>query len=76
MNNGMPVFIKIDNYKEVLEIMAVLRTKVVQARNILAKINEVKEQENEEIAAWQSSIEDVEKRIEGIDNILFEPDQL
>ena len=36
---GMPVFIKIERYKEVLEIMEVLRAKISQAKKTLAKIN-------------------------------------
>ena len=73
---GMPVFIKVERYKEVLEIMEVLRTKISQAKKTLAKINELKDKEDQELAAWSNAVNDVEKRVEGIDSGLFEPEQM
>jgi len=38
----MPVFVKIDEYKDVLDVIDLIRNKVDQAKDIMGKINELK----------------------------------
>lgn len=68
--DNVPIFIKIDNYKDVIEILARTREQVGQARHLLSRIGEVKVREDEMIAQWAHEIEDVEHRIEEIDKML------
>ena len=70
----MPVFIKIDEYKEVMEIMKLVRNKLEDAKRILYKINELKNKEDSELAEWNSNINEIEKKIEEIDNSMFSPE--
>lgn len=74
MEKGMPVFIKIDEYKEVIEIMRMIKKKLEDAKSILYKINELKNKEDAEIREWNSNINEIEKKIEEIDNSMFEPE--
>ena len=67
---NFPIFIKIDDYKDVVEILARTREQVGQARQLLARIGEVKAHEDELLAQWAHEIEDVEHRIEEIDKML------
>ena len=73
---GMPVFVRIDEYKDVIEILEVIKNKLDQAKKTLARINELKNQEDSEIALWQNNIADIEKRLELIDNALFESENI
>lgn len=66
-----PIFIKIDQYKNVLDIIEVLKAKVREAKNQLVKIQQLKSQEDSELEEWSSELEEVEKRIEGIDKSLL-----
>ena len=71
---GMPVFVRIEDYKDVLDIVGVLKGKIEEAKKTLAKINELKEKEDSELAEWEAEIGDVEKKIDYIDHVLFEPE--
>lgn len=70
----MPVFIKIEEYKEVIEIMKLIRNKIEDAKRILYKINELKNKEDAEIAEWNSNINEIEGKISEIDNSMFGPE--
>jgi hypothetical protein len=73
---GVPVFVKIDEYKDVIEIMELMRNKIEQAKKILARINELKNQEDTEMTLWQSNIGDIERRLEQIGDALFESENI
>lgn len=73
MDNPLPVYVKIDEYKEVIDIMNLIKKKIEEAKKILDNIYEIKSQEDAEIDEWNSQIEEVERKIEFIDNTLFEP---
>ena len=66
-----PVFIKIDQYKNVLDIIEVLKAKVREAKNQLGKIQQLKNQEDSELEEWSSELMEIEKRIDGIDSSLL-----
>lgn len=69
----MPVFVKIEEYKEVLDIIAIAKEKIQDARSVMEHLTELKEQEDTEIDSWKANIEDIEKKLLHIDNSLFEP---
>lgn len=68
-----PVFVKIEEYKDITDIMTLMREKIHQAKTMLDKIAELKAQEDQELATWAREIEDVETRVQQIDRTLFEP---
>jgi hypothetical protein len=70
---GMPVFIKVEEYKDVLDIIDLLQEKVKEARSVLSKINELKAEEDAELELWNNTLNDVETRLDFIDKSLFEP---
>lgn len=71
---GMPVFIKIEEYKEVIEIMKVIKDKIEEAKKIVYKINELKNKEDAELADWNTNINEIEKKIDEIDSSMFGPE--
>ena len=70
----MPIFVKLDEYKDMLDIVAMIKAKVGDARLILDKINELKKEEEVSIANWQNELEDIDKTVDAIDKMLFEPE--
>ncbi len=68
----MPVFIKIDEYKEVIEIVRTIKKKLDDAKSILYKINELKNKEDSELEDWKLNINEIEKKIEEINSSMFE----
>ena len=73
---SMPVFVRIEDYKDILDIMEVLKTSIEEAKKTLAKISELKNKEDAELVEWKSEIIDVEKKVDYIDHILFEPENV
>ena len=74
--NDMPVFVKIDEYKEVLDVMELIKNKIVQARDILGKIDGLKNEEDAELEMWKTSINEIEEKIDRIDNSLLQPENV
>lgn len=71
----MPVFVKIDEYNEVLNIVRTVRKKLDEAKETLLRINELKNEEDHQMEMWQSALGEVEKKIDFIDHSLNEPEQ-
>jgi len=71
MEEKAPVFVKIDEYKNVLDIIQVLKNKVRDGKAIIEKISQLKMEEDAELEEWSAELEEIEKRIEGIDRSLL-----
>ena len=71
MVNESPVFVKIDDYEKVLNIIDVIKKKLVKAKSTLNSIKEVKRKEDELITAWERNLTDVSERVKDISNNLF-----
>ena len=73
--SGAPVFVKVDDYKEVLEVLDMVKGKLDEIRSTLDNINELRNHEDAEVSMWNSTINDIEKKVESIDKMIFEPGQ-
>ena len=73
MTSDMPIFIKLEEYNEVVSIVSVIKKKMDETKDTLFKIKQLKVQEEQEIAAWEDNLKDVHEKIEFIDEILKEP---
>ena len=73
-NNSVPVFVKIDNYKEVLDIMDVMKKKLKETKIELAKVKELKTREDQELQDWEKNVNEISKRLAFIDNAFFDSD--
>lgn len=69
----VPVFIRIDEYKDIVNILGLIKSKVEEAKSILAKLNQLKNEEDSELEVWHSELEEVERKINFIDKSLMEP---
>lgn len=72
---GAPVFVKVDEYKEILDVLEMIKDKVKEIRDTLGSINALRNEEDAELAMWSNTINEIERKIEGIDKIMFEPEQ-
>lgn len=69
-----PVFVKINNYKEVLDIIDVMKKKVKETKQQLVKVKELKAQEDAELQEWEKNVNEISKRLAFISNAFFEGD--
>lgn len=71
----MPVFVKLEEYKEVVKILEETKEKLTNAKELLLKIEDLKKQEDSELEAWSTELSDAEERIDDVDKILLKPEQ-
>jgi tetrahydromethanopterin S-methyltransferase subunit G len=69
----MPVFVKIEEYKEILEVLDLLNKRLVRSREIISRIREVKDQEDAELEMWVKDLDEVENRIAFMNKTMGEP---
>ncbi|HDM43615.1 MAG TPA: hypothetical protein ENG02_00270 [Candidatus Woesearchaeota archaeon] len=71
-----PIYVKVDEYKDVLDLLNMIKNKLAEAKELLSRINELKNEEDAELELWHSGIEEIEKKIEFVDKALFRPSML
>ncbi len=72
----MPVYVKIEEYKDALDLLNEIKNKIREARQTLDDINRLKNEEDAELELWETSLEEVEKKVDFIDKMMFEPESL
>lgn len=70
-----PVFVKIEEYKDVLDVLSVVKDKVSKARQLLAKIAELKQQEDASLDEWSKDLDEVGQLVSTIDTSLLSPEE-
>ena len=68
------VFVKISEYKDILDILELIKNRMHEAKVTLGNLNELKKEEDSELEMWNSTINELEKKIENIDSSLLEPE--
>ena len=76
MEEEAPVFVKIEDYKDVLEILGLIKEKSEEAKKTLEVINELKKEEDSELDLWKSTLNELEEKIHNMDQFLFEPERI
>lgn len=76
MQENAQVFIKIDEYKKTLETVKVIKAKLEEAREILKRISELKIEEYNQLGKWDSSLEEVEKKMASVNEALGKPESI
>lgn len=71
----MPVFVKLDEYKELVKVLEETKEKLANAKELLSKIEELKRQEDSELESWNTELSEAEERIDDVDKILLKPEQ-
>ncbi len=72
MDKSLPVFVKIADYREVLNIVDVMKQKLKETTQTLEKIKELKAEEDREIQEWEKNIVEISRRLAFIDSAFFE----
>lgn len=66
-----PIFVKINKYKSVLELLGKISNQVKDIEADFSKLKEIKEKEDEEIKKLDEGIEQIKKRLEEMERNLF-----
>ena len=68
------VFVKIEDYKDTLEVLEVVKDKLEEAKRTLEDVHALKHDEDSELELWNSTLKELERKLEAIDRTLFEPE--
>ena len=69
------VFVKLSDYKEIVDLINNLHTKLGQADNTLKRIMETKAEEDKELELWKNTINEVHSKVNYIETTMFEPER-
>lgn len=72
MERKSHIFVKVEDYKDIVDIVTLLKKKIRDARGVINSINTLKNEEDAEIEQWGSSIDEIEKKIDFINRSLLE----
>jgi len=67
-----PLFVKVERYRDVVETLKKLKARLNDADTVLGKLGQLREEEDRELAAWQSDLEKIRSQLLDIDKKLFE----
>ncbi len=70
----MPVFVKVDEYNDVLNLLKLIHHKLEDAKSTLLKVHDLKNEEDHQIELWQNSLNEVEKKVDFLNHALSEPE--
>jgi hypothetical protein len=70
--NDNAMFIRLEEYKEVLAVLAKMKNKVDDAKDLLNKLGDMKAEEDAELDIWDKTLKDIESKISDINKTLFE----
>lgn len=71
MDESNPVFIKLDQYKEILNIVEVINKKVINVKQNLSELEELKNKEEEEIMNWEKNMDEITHKMESLHEELY-----
>jgi hypothetical protein len=66
ISEANPVFVKIDKYKEILQIVEVINRKVVNVKKLLSELESLKNREETEIMNWEKDLDEISGKIEAL----------
>ncbi len=72
--DGKSVFVKVDHYKELLDIMDFVKLKIQEAEREIEKLRSLRAKEDEEIDAWAEKLDDIKRKIAGLYSQVFAPE--
>ncbi len=72
MDKNLPVFVKINDYKEVLNVVDVMKQKLKETTQTLNKIKDLKSEEDKELQEWEKNVTEISRRLAFIDSAFFE----
>ncbi len=73
--NQMPIFVRVEEYNDVLSLVKTIKNKLEDAKLTLQKIHDLKNEEDHQLELWRSTLAEIEGKVSFIDRSLNEPEQ-
>ncbi len=69
---NLPIYVKVDQYKELLDMLHAINTKLAQVDKTVEKINALKSQEDAQLKAWSDNLSDIRERLGRINDAFYD----
>jgi len=69
---NVPIYVKVDKYKELLEVLKTINGKLANVDRTVEKINALKGQEDAQLQAWNENLVDIKGRLDRINQSFYE----
>jgi hypothetical protein len=66
-----PLFVSVEDYQQVLGSISYIRNRLQDAEALVKKLNELKGSEEKEFDAWRSQLEDLQKKLAYVEDVIF-----
>lgn len=60
---NVPIYVKVDKYKDLLEVLKTIESKLASVDRMIERINTLKAEEDREIKQWNDNITDIKDRL-------------
>ena len=67
-----PIFIKVDDYRNVLESINIVRNKLNESDYIVEALNDLRNKVDAEFENWREDLEEMQRKVMYMDKVLFE----
>ena len=67
-----PLFVRVDQYKNILEGISSIKSKLKSAEDVIGSLNDIKNTKDKEFEKWRAELESIERKLSYIDKTLFE----
>ena len=65
-----PTFVAMEDYKRIINDTNAIRAKVMEAENFVRKLSDLKNEEEKAFEKWKTQLEDVEKKLSYVDQLI------
>lgn len=65
------IFIKVEENKEILDIIDLIKKKLTETKTTLDQIDELRKQEELELKSWKDNLKQVEEKMLTVDKNIF-----
>ncbi len=72
MTDSNPIFVKIDKYNEILDIVNVINKKINTIKQLLDEVESLKQKEDEEVSTWKDNLTEITHKIENVQEQLVQ----
>ncbi len=72
INPSAPVFVKVDDYNEIRDMISGIKQKIDSAKDTLAKAETLRAKEMDELTQWQHALDEIEQKVSHIDATLMQ----
>lgn len=66
------VFVRIDRYRELYDVIRQIRAKLNDAKQVLSRIKDLKSQEDRELESWEKELATVEQKLSEVSGAMTE----